>query len=74
MLQRMLTNMMQMKRRWLGMWAGVVIWILWMIFGFWAIILLLILGAVGFVIGRVLEENQSWKQVVERLLSERYGD
>jgi len=62
------------RKRWLGMWAGVVIWLIWMIFGFWATILLVVLATIGFVIGRIFEANDSWKEIVQRLISERYND
>lgn len=69
-----LQQLWHVRTRWLGMWAGVILWLVWMIFGFWATILLVILAVVGFVVGRVLEANESWKEIVQRLLSEHYGD
>jgi hypothetical protein len=36
--------------------------------------LLLFLAAVGFAVGRVLEERQSWKDILNKLLSERFGE
>lgn len=62
----------QVKRRWLGLAIGCVVWLLWMCFGFWAMILLIVLAGVGFVVGRILEENDSWRDVVDKLLSERF--
>jgi uncharacterized membrane protein len=63
-----------LKRRWHGLLAGCVLWAVWMAFGFWATVLLLILGGGGFAAGRVLEQHESWRDVVEKLLSERFGD
>jgi uncharacterized membrane protein len=62
----------QLKKRWLGLAIGCVLWFLWMCFGFWAMLLLLALAGVGFIVGRILEENDSWRDVVEKLLSERF--
>ncbi|MDP9728739.1 DUF2273 domain-containing protein [Alicyclobacillus tolerans] len=61
-----------MQRRWLGFWAGCLLWFLWMIFGFWSMILLLVLAALGFAVGRILEERQSWRKILDKLLSDRY--
>jgi uncharacterized membrane protein len=63
-----------LKRRWHGLMAGCLLWILWMLFGFWAVLGLLVLAALGYFVGRILEEHQSWKDVVDKLLSERYGE
>ena len=65
---------LSLQRRWLGLWAGVILWLIWMLFGLWATLLLAVLATIGFVIGRVLEEHESWKEVVDKLLSDRYGD
>ncbi|MBX6352928.1 MAG: DUF2273 domain-containing protein [Thermoflavifilum sp.] len=62
----------QLKRRWHGLIAGCLLWLIWMVFGFWATLLLIILGGVGFVVGRIMEENESWKDVIDKLLSERF--
>jgi uncharacterized membrane protein len=61
-----------LKRRWHGLIIGCLFWLIWMLFGFWATLLLLICGSVGFVVGRIFEENQSWREIVDKLLSERY--
>jgi uncharacterized membrane protein len=63
-----------LRRRWQGFILGCLLWLFWMIFGFWWTILLLVLAVIGFVVGRVLEEHQSWKDVLDKLLSERFGD
>ncbi|MCL6516199.1 DUF2273 domain-containing protein [Alicyclobacillus sp.] len=63
-----------LRRRWHGALAGVVLWAVWMAFGFWATILLVILCGGGFLAGRVLEQHESWRDVVEKLLAERFGD
>ncbi|MCL6631656.1 MAG: hypothetical protein K6T63_03410 [Alicyclobacillus herbarius] len=62
------------KRRWHGLMAGCLLWVLWMLFGFWAVLGLVFLAAAGYVVGRFLEERQSWKDIVDKLLSERYGE
>lgn len=63
-----------LKRRWQGVIAGCVLWLMWMIFGFWSTLLLLVLGVVGFFIGRILEDRRDFRTVIEKLLSDRYHD
>ncbi|QSO53333.1 DUF2273 domain-containing protein [Alicyclobacillus curvatus] len=67
-------GLLNLKRRWQGLIAGVVLWLAWMIFGFWSTLLLLVLMAVGFFVGRILEEKRDWKHTVEKLLADRYSD
>lgn len=67
-------SLRSLRRRWLGLIAGSLLWLLFMVFGFWATILLFVLAAVGFIVGRVLEEHQSWKDIISKLIAERYGD
>ncbi|MCL6627517.1 hypothetical protein [Alicyclobacillus shizuokensis] len=66
--------LLSQKRRWHGLMAGCLLWVLWMLFGFWAVLGLVILAAAGYMAGRVMEERQSWKEIVDKLLSERYGE
>jgi len=61
-------------RRYHGFAAGILFWILWMIFGFWRVLLLFVLAVVGYAGGRVWEENQSWRRILERLLTDRYTE
>ena len=65
---------LNMKRRWQGVIAGVVLWLAWMIFGFWSTLLLLVLMVAGFFVGRVMEEKRDWKQVLDKLLADRFND
>lgn len=65
---------LHLRRRWQGLVAGVILWLAWMIFGFWSTLLLLILMAVGFFVGRVLEESRDWREVVDKLLKDRFND
>ncbi|WP_245629577.1 DUF2273 domain-containing protein [Alicyclobacillus sendaiensis] len=58
-------------RRYQGVAAGILFWILWMIFGFWRALLLLVFAALGYAGGRVWEEDQSWRRILERLLTDR---
>ncbi|MCF8563595.1 DUF2273 domain-containing protein [Alicyclobacillus tolerans] len=67
-------QILSLKRRWLGLIVGCLLWLAWMLFGLWATVLLLVFAAVGYAVGRVLEEHQSWKDIVEKLLSEKFGD
>lgn len=73
-LRSAVVSILSLRRRWLGMLAGVVVWFIWMLFGLWATILLVVLAGLGFVVGRVLEEHESWKNIVDKLLSDRFGD
>ncbi len=61
-----------LKRRWIGAIGGCLLWMLWMVFGPWATLLLFALAFIGFVVGRILEEHKTWKEVLEKLLSERF--
>lgn len=67
-------RLLLMRRRWLGLLAGCVFWLAWMIFGFLDTILLIVLAAIGFAVGRILEERSTWQKVVERLLTENNHD
>ncbi|SIS63053.1 DUF2273 domain-containing protein [Alicyclobacillus vulcanalis] len=60
-----------LPHRYHGLAAAVLFWILWMIFGFWRVLLLAVLAAAGYALGRVWEEQQSWRRVLERLLTDR---
>jgi uncharacterized membrane protein len=73
-LKASLQRILSLKRRWLGMGIGCALWLLLMIVGFWATLLLVVLAAIGYFVGRIMEENQSWRDVVTKLLAERYGD
>jgi uncharacterized membrane protein len=63
-----------LKRRWLGLIVGCLFWLVWMLFGALATVMLIVCATIGFVVGRLFEEHQSWKEVVDKLLSERYTD
>jgi uncharacterized membrane protein len=67
-----LQKLWTVRRRWLGLGAGCLLWILWMIFGFWSVVLLAFLAAIGFFVGRVSEERKSWREILDKLLSDRY--
>lgn len=67
-------GVLHLRRRWQGLLAGVLLWLAWMIFGFWSTLLLLILMAVGFFVGRVLEERRDWREVIDKLLADRFND
>lgn len=73
-LRRALLVFVNLPRRYHGLMVGCAFWLFWMIFGFWRTLLLLVLGTVGYIVGRVLEANQSWREVLEKLLSERFTE
>ncbi|GEO25785.1 hypothetical protein AAC03nite_15700 [Alicyclobacillus acidoterrestris] len=63
-----------LPRRYHGVMVGCLFWLFWMVFGFWRTLLLLVLAGVGYVVGRILEENQSWRAILDKLLSERFTE
>lgn len=73
-LRTIFSGLGNLRRRWQGLIAGIVLWLAWMIFGFWSTLLLLVLMVVGYIVGRVLEEKRDWHQVMEKLLSSRFND
>jgi len=73
-LRQNLARLVQMRRRWLGLLIGCILWVFFMWFGFWTTLLLVILAAAGYAVGRIFEADQSWKTVVDKLLSERFTD
>lgn len=70
--KEVILHVLTLKRRWLGLICGCLLWVLWMVFGFWATLLLFVLAAIGFVVGRIMEEHKSWKDILEKILSERF--
>lgn len=73
-LQTWWLGLLQMRRRWQGLISGALLWLAWMIFGFWSTLLLLVLGGIGYAIGRVLEERWDWKNLLDKLLTDRFKD
>ncbi|MDQ0188361.1 DUF2273 domain-containing protein [Alicyclobacillus cycloheptanicus] len=67
-------RILQLRQRWLGLLAGCGVWLAWMIFGFWNTILLILLAGLGYAVGRITEARTSWKDIVEKLLSEHSSD
>ncbi|WAH39006.1 DUF2273 domain-containing protein [Alicyclobacillus dauci] len=73
-LRRALLKFSLLPRRYHGMIIGAVFWLFWMLFGFWRTLLLLVLAGIGYVVGRILEENQSWRDLLDKLLAERFTE
>ncbi|KRW91973.1 hypothetical protein SD51_05595 [Alicyclobacillus tengchongensis] len=73
-LRRAISAFRAWPRRYHGLLLGVVLWILWLLFGFWRTLLLAVLAAIGYMVGRVLEENQTWRELLDKLLSDRYTE
>lgn len=73
-LRRVLLTFIGLPRRYHGLLIGCLFWLFWMICGFWRTLLLLVLAAVGYIVGRILEEHQSWRSLLEKLLSERFTE
>lgn len=72
--RRALAQFVRLPRRYHGLIIGCLFWLFWMLFGFWRTLLLLVLAAIGYVVGRILEENQSWRQLLDKLLAERFTE
>ncbi|MCL6547951.1 MAG: hypothetical protein K6T30_03475 [Alicyclobacillus sp.] len=78
-LRAAVVSLLSLRRRWQGLLAGCGVWLIWMVCGFWATLLLFVLAAAGFAVGLVLERNpswteMSWKEIVQKLLSGRFGE
>ncbi|RIV23003.1 DUF2273 domain-containing protein [Alicyclobacillaceae bacterium I2511] len=73
-LRAALLRILLLKRRWIGLLVGLAVWFVWVWLGFWHTVLLIVLAGVGYGIGRVLEERQNWKKMIEKILSEHYPE
>jgi len=62
-----LASLKPCQGRWAGVALGVVTAILFMTLGFWRTMLLLLLGAVGFILGFYFDDREAWKQGYARL-------
>lgn len=69
-----LVRLATLQGRWLGLIIACVLWLLWMVFGFWATLLLFIMAGLGFVIGWISETKGGWKQLFQQLIETRYRD
>lgn len=70
-IRRVFSDFVALPRRYHGLTAACGFWLLWMIVGFWRTLLLVVLAAIGYVVGRIMEENQSWRKLLDKLLSDR---
>ncbi len=70
-LRAWLTRLLSLQKRWLGVVVAVLVWLIWMVFGFWALILLLVLAAVGYIIGFAMERGITLRDVLTKILSRR---
>lgn len=70
-LKAWLTRILSLQKRWLGVVVAVLVWLIWMVFGFWALILLIVLGAVGYSIGFAMERGITLRDVLAKILSRR---
>lgn len=71
-IRQSLFHILGLRRRWLGLIVGCLFWLAWMLFGLWSTLFLLFLAGCGYALGRIMEERKSWKDVLSKLLSERY--
>lgn len=64
-------RLLSLRRRWLGVVVACVVWLVWMVFGFWSLVLLAILVAIGYGVGVATERGITWREIVRHLLSNR---
>lgn len=72
--RRVCSEFIALPRRYHGLAVACGIWLLWMIVGFWRMLLLVVLAAIGYIVGRILEENQSWRRLLDKLLSDKFTE
>ncbi len=70
-LRAWLTRLLSLQKRWLGVVVAILVWLIWMVFGFWALILLLVLAAVGYIVGFAMERGITLRDVLTKILSRR---
>nr|WP_268757634.1 DUF2273 domain-containing protein [Alicyclobacillus vulcanalis] len=61
--------MISLPHRYHGLMIGVLVWIVWMIVGFWRMVLLAVLVALFYGFGRAWEREGSIAGIAERLLA-----
>ena len=57
------------KKRYIGILLGIVLWAMLIWIGFFPTLLLVILSVLGYACGRFLEERDNWLEVITRLWS-----
>ncbi len=57
------------KKRYIGIVLGIVLWAMLIWVGFFPTLLLVILSVLGYACGRFLEERDNWLEVITRLWS-----
>jgi len=62
------------SRSTVGAIAGAILGVLYLIFGFWHMIVFLLFVAAGYTIGRISSRRHDWREVLDRLLPPRYRD
>ncbi|WP_206830550.1 DUF2273 domain-containing protein [Alicyclobacillus fructus] len=58
-----------LPHRYHGLIIGIAVWIVWMIVGFWRMVLLAVLMALFYGLGRLWEQEGSFAGIAERLLT-----
>jgi len=59
-----------LPHRYHGLMLGVAVWVIWMIVGFWRMVLLAVLVALFYWFGRIWEQEGSVAGIAERLLAQ----
>jgi uncharacterized membrane protein len=54
--------------RTLGLLSGIILGILYLFVGFWRMLVFLLIVLIGWYIGRVMDERENWRDVLDRLI------
>jgi uncharacterized membrane protein len=57
-----------------GTLAGVILGILYLIFGFWKTLVFVVIVFIGFYIGGRLDKHDDWRDIIDRFVPDRYRD
>ncbi|MDB5084325.1 MAG: hypothetical protein JWN30_1211 [Bacilli bacterium] len=66
--ERVLNVAAGLRGRSFGVLVGVILGLLYLVFGFWKVIIFAGFVAFGYYLGRIWEGNEDWRDVVERIL------
>jgi uncharacterized membrane protein len=64
-----LLRILSLRSRWIGVLVACAVWLLWVIVGIWALVLLVVLVAIGYSIGWAVEHGVTWRDVLEKIMS-----
>lgn len=58
-------------RRWIGALAGLIIALMLLKFGFWRLLFICLCAGLGYVVGQLIEGDQSLEHLIQRLFPSR---